>query len=341
MYDLRHFITNVEAVLARHNLGLPGAYHLTASGQETGFSASASASAAAILYTLNRFPGDPAERQTWIGTLQGMQSRETGLFEEAGCSSTAVTARVVAALDLFNARPRYPLEDLAQYKRLHALSAFLDTLNWRGSPAGEAQRGSGLYTALVLSGEANLEWEERYFAWLWEESDPGTGLWRKERIGPVKESVKSKPVTGMLTDRPLEAEKGFPSLIPHLVGSFYYLMTLEYAHQPLRYPGRLVDTCLDLFTSGANGLGERISPAELAWVYCLNRAVRQSGHRFADARTALEQFAGRYFSFLIEVDPQIDPDFNDLTLLSATVRCLGELQQALPGQIRTVRPLRG
>lgn len=338
MFDLRHFITNVESTLAHHNLGLPGAYRLKTDGQETGFSASASACAAEILYTLNRFPGDPGERQTWIGTLQGLQSRESGLFEEAGCSPTIVTARVVAALDLFNARPRFPLEDLAEYKRLHALSAFLDTLNWRGSPASESQRGAGLYTALVLSGEATLEWEDRYFAWLWEESDPVTGLWRKGRIAPVAEINSDTYPAGLPDIDPTEPR---PSLLPHLVGTYHYLTTLEYARRPLRYPDRLVDICLDLFSQESTGLGEFFSQMELAWVYCLNRAVRQSGHRFADARSALEQFAQRYFNMLIDVDPETDPDFNDLALLSATTRCLAELQQALPGQIRTVRPLKG
>jgi hypothetical protein len=323
MYDLRHFIHTVEATVDAHNLGLPGAYRrwTRSSARDMGINPYGCADAANILYTTGRFPGDVQERQAWIGTLQGLQNAESGMFTEPTHHPIHTTAHCIAALELFDARPRYPLNDLRNYLRTHELSAFLDTLDWRGNPWNESHRGAGLYAALVLTGSVNLEWEERYFTWLWEESDAQTGMIGKDRIHPISIAGKT-------------------TLFPYLAGTFHYLFNLEYSHRPLRFPWKLVDTCLDLLYSGEFPLGERISFAEIDWVYCLNRAVRQCGYRFSETRQALQQFAARYIPFLLDVDPDQDADFDDLHLLFGALCCLAELQQALPGQIRTQHPLR-
>lgn len=322
MYDLRHFIHTVEAAVAGHNLGLPGAYcRWTRSSPNSGLNPYGCADAANILYTTGRFPSGPDERQSWIGSLQGLQDRESGLFQEPTHHPIHTTAHCIAALELFDARPRYPLTALHTLRKPHEISAFLSTLDWRGNPWSESHRGAGIYAALVLAGEVNLEWEERYFSWLWEESDPQTGLPGKGRIGPVMAS-------------------GQPSLFPHLAGAFHYLFILQYARRPLRYSEKLVDTCLEIYQSGTYPLGERISFAEIDWVYCLSRAVRQSGHRFAESRQALESFAAKYIPFLLDIEPDQDANYDDLHLLFGALCCLAELQQALPGQIRTQKPLR-
>lgn len=127
---------------------------------------------------------------------------------------------------------------------------------------------------MVLAGEVNSEWEDRYFAWLWEEADPETGFWRKGRVGNGDAGETN-------------------SFFPHLAGSFHYLFNHEYAHRPLHYPSAMIDTCLEIERSGQFALGSRISFAEIDWVYCLTRAVRQSGYRFTDVRTALLTFSER------------------------------------------------
>ena len=323
MYDLRHFIHTVETNVDAHNLGLPGAYRRWshAAADDPGLNPYGCADAANLLYTTGRFPTDPQERQSWIGALQGLQDAESGLFREPTHHPIHTTAHCIAALELFDARPRYPLTDLGSYHRTHELSAFLDTLDWRSNPWKESHRGAGLYVALVLTGAVNLEWEERYFTWLWEETDPQTGLIGKGRIHPL-------------------AVFDQPTLFPYLAGTFHYLFNLQYARRPLRYPEKLIDTCLDLYHSRSYPLGEQVSFAEIDWVYCLNRAVRQCGHRFAEAHQALQDFAARYVPFLLAIDPDQDTDFDDLHLLFGALCCLAELQQALPGLIRTQHPLR-
>jgi hypothetical protein len=257
----------------------------------------------------------------WINTLQGLQNKENGLFEELTHHPIHTTAHCIAALELFEAKPRYPLLDLAELRQPHEMVSFLDSLNWRGNPWRESHRGAGLYAALVLAGEVNLEWEDRYFTWLWEEEDPQTGFWRKGRVGDVEagETV---------------------SVFPHLAGSFHYLFNHEYAHRPLHYPQAMIDTCLTIYRDGLYPLGNRIGFAEIDWVFCLTRALRQSGHRFTEVHAALIDFMKRYIPFLLEVDTDTDDDFNDLHLLFGLSCCLAELQQALPGSIRTQKPLK-
>ena len=75
-------------------------------------------------------------------------------------------------------------------------------------------------------------------------------------------------------------------------------------------------------------------------MYCLTRSLRQSGHRFEACRAALGGFAEDYASFLLSLDLDEHDGANDLHSLFGALCCLAELQQALPGTIRTERPLR-
>jgi hypothetical protein len=156
---------------------------------------------------------------------------------------------------------------------------------------------------------------------VWDETDPETGFLRRGCVGPL-------------------AAGGTASLFPHLAGTFHYLFNQQYARRPMRYPEATVDACLDLFERGAFPLGRSVGFAEIDWVYCLARSLRQCGHRHADARRALEAFAARYVDYLAGLDPRADDGFNDLHALFGAVCALAELQQALPGMIRSERPLR-
>lgn len=321
-FDLTPLIDNIAAIVTRHQLSKPGEYRRwlwqdKAGGRDLGLNPYGCADAANILYTIGRFPRDVRERQGWVATLQGLQEASTGLYREATHHEIHTTAHCLAALELFDAGPRYRLTGLGELLDPDKMVRFLDGLDWRGNPWPQAHRGAGLYAALVLAGEAPPRWVDRYFAWLWDEADPKTGLWRKGCIGPVKGSI-----------------------FPHLAGSFHYLFNHEYARRPLRYPQAMIDTCLDLYRRRLYPLGARVNFAEIDWVYCVTRALRQCGHRFADCRQALGDFVGKYVAYLNGLDPKTDDGLNDLHMLFGATCALAELQQALPGLIRTKRPLK-
>ncbi len=316
MIDLRSFVDRVTAIVARHNLGAAGEYRRWLRPDE-GVNPYGSADAANILYSIGRWP-DAAVRAAWVDRLRAMQDAGSGLFEEATHHPFHTTAHCVAALELFDARPAHPLAALHPLRQRAALERFLDTLDWSWNPWGESHRGAGLYAALVLAGEVSMEWQDWYFDWLWKEADPESGLWRRGHVQAGGESI----------------------LFHHLAGSFHYLFNHEYARRPLRYPERLAATCLRIAAVGAFPFCQTVGFAEIDWVYCLNRSVRQCGEHFAASRHALRDLAARYVAYLLGLDVETHEGLNDLHNLFGALCALAELQQALPGELRTDPPLR-
>jgi hypothetical protein len=320
--DARGLIEDVHLTLKKHSAGRPGAYvrwRDPERGDAPGNAAYGAADAANILYTIGCFPREYSERKCWTQELQSFQDPDTGLYLGADHHPYHTTAFCIAALELFDAVPKQPVHALHELLSHKTLEAFLDALDWIGKPWSESHQGAGIYVSLVLTGVTSPEWEDWYFGWLSNESDPETGLWRR---GCIREA-QSAP------------------LFHHLAGTFHYLFNFEYARRRLPYPERLIDTCIDIERQQLHsGLGESIGFAEIDWVYCLNRAMRQTGYRFEEARRILTDFAERYLQHLMRVDRANNPGWNDLHALFGAVCALAELQQALPGLIRTEKPLR-
>jgi hypothetical protein len=328
MYNLSPFISDVEAIVASHNLGRPGAYRrwraasqAGSTPRDLGLNPYGCADAANILYTIGRFPRDSAERAAWVATLQSLQDPASGLFREPTHHEIHTTAHCIAALELFDAAPRHVLEYLLPLADPDLMTAFLDNLNWTGNPWSESHKGAGLYVSLVLANEVTPAWQDRYFDWLWEHSDPATGFLRRGCVGPAQAGATR-------------------TIFPHLAGTFHYLFNMQYARRPLRYPEAVIDTCLDLLASNVFPLGASVGFAEIDWVYCVTRSLRQCGHRFADCRAALTAFAQQYTTFLLSLDPATHDGLNDLHSLFGALCALAELQQSLPGLIRTTHPLK-
>jgi hypothetical protein len=278
------------------------------------------ADAANILYTLGHFPGEPAERVEWVGALQDMQDPATGLFQEATHHTFHTTAHCTAALELFDARPRHPLTGLHFLREPGALEKFLAQLDWIKGPWAAAHQGAGLYAALKITGELTPEFEDRYFAWLWAEEDPVTGYWRRGCQMP----------DGPDTTAPL---------FHHLAGSFHYLFNHEHARRPLHFPAAMIDTSLRIRAEKLWKFAETLGFAEIDWVYCLSRPLRQSGHRHDEVKAALHDFAGEYANYLTGLVAKNEVPFDDLHNLFGVMCALAELQTALPGVYRTTRPL--
>jgi len=324
--DLAPFLASVEAIVARHALDRPGSHRrYTIEGRdETGAprsfeeNAYGCADAANLLYTIGALPRASEEREAWIAVLRGLQDPATGFFRESTHHEIHTTAHCLGALELFDARPSYRLTALAPLRAPGAVEAFLDALDWKGAPWTEAHRGAGLYAALLLAGEADVDFEDRYFAWLAREVDPATGLLRRGCVDP-------SPAGGVF---------------PHLAGSFHYLFNVEHARRPWPHAAALVDTCLAIRERGAFPLARRVWFADVDWVYTLSRALRQTDHRFVEGRRTLAEFAETYANFLLGLDPERDEGLDDLHRLFGAVCALAELQQAAPGVLRSPRPLR-
>ena len=326
MIDLRRFVGQVQEVVRSHELEPRGAFRrwndsASHPGRPGGINPYGCADAANLLYTIHRFPRDPGERAGWVDALRSLQARDTGLFEEATHHPIHTTAHCLAALELFDAGPAVPLNGLAELREPGAMRAFLAELDWQGSPWRESHRGAGLYAALVIAGEVGLEWQDAYFAWLWDNTDPATGLLAGRDLQPV-------------------AHSDTLSMVPHMAGTFHYLFNMQYARRPSRFPDKLVESCLDMLADNRFPLGERIGFAEIDWIYCMSRSLRQCGHRLTEANAAVERLGQRLASFVLSLDPATDDALNDLHALFGTMCAFAELQQARPGFVRTDQPLR-
>lgn len=321
-------LDHIRCSIKEHQLGEAGRYARWLwqdenHSRQLGLNEYGCADAANILYTIGDFIAGPEERGKWIHTLQGLQNPETGLFEEATHHPIHTTAHCVAALELFDAAPLHPLHQLLRYRDKEELYGLLEGLDWTFNPWPQSHQGAGIYAAMAITGGAGPEWEEWYFSWLWNEADPVTGMWRKGYAS-------------------LDAQQSTAPLYQYMAASFHYLFNLEYRRMPLHYPERMVDTCLELYQNKSlcQRLGTEVGFVEIDWIYCLNRASRQTAHRFGEVKQTLHAFAAEYLDYLHAIDYATDEKFNDLHLLFGTVCALAELQVALPGIIASAKPLK-
>lgn len=323
--DLRPFLSAASASIEAHAMDAPGAFRrftrdVGPEGARTlAIDPYGCADAANLLYTLGRLPREPVARNAVVERLRSLQDAHTGLFAEATHHPLHTTAHCLAALELFDAqalhRPRFGRE-----ARPDGVEPFLEALDWAGNAWIASHRGAGLYVALLLSDQLVPEWADRYFDWIDAATDPRTGL-----IG----------------GRQLAAgAAGDPMRFPMLAGTFHDMFDQQHARRAHAHPETLIDTCLGIRARALFPLCSYVGFAEVDWVYCLHRAVRQCGHRFAEAQTALLAFAAEYVAFLDGLDFARDPHADDLHALFDAVCALAELQSALPGRFRSDVSLR-
>jgi len=322
-YQVDSIVEKMLRTVARHELST-GAYARYLKQDETnsrkmGVNEYGCTDAANILYILGHFPTDPDERKNWVDTMQNMQDGDTGLFFEGTHHTLHTTAHVTAALELFDARPRYPLRDLERFLNKDTLYDFLEHLDWEHKPWPQSHQGAGLFAAMTITRMVSEEWQNWYFDWLRDKCDP---------IGGISYGAKL----------------GQDCLPHHLYGCFHYLFNHEYARRPIPYPEQLIDSCLDLYYNHVDEMdyafGGRCGFCEIDWVFALNRATRQTPHRFYEAKEALRDFAGKFIAYLESVDENTTEDWNDLHMLFGALCALAELQLALPGEIHTTVPLK-
>jgi len=320
-FNLNPIIENIVNVVESHKIDI-GKYSRwiwqnEEMDRDLGVTAFGCADAANILYTINRFPKKTNERAKWIEALQNIQDEKTGMFYEDTHLRTHVTAHCTAALELFDALPRYPFKDIEKYTDPVAMCELMEGLSWSDA-RGPGHIAPPIYSAFVITNRVDNMWVKTYFEWLDKNNDPEVGLWRKGTY----------PTQG--------------SICSHMGDGFHFLFTYEHAKLPYPNVEKLIDTCLLMYQEGNvyPKFGEQFHFIEMDWVFCLNRASRQTKHRFDEIKKTLIDFAKGYVKWLNSVDWECDDGANDLHMLFGTLCCLAELQLALPGVIHTDVPLR-
>jgi len=321
MYDLRPFIQEIEKIVERHYLGEPGKYARWITQDEKGSRNLGSApygvaNAVNILYTIGALPTDPEQRKAFVKVLQDFQNPANGLFENPGNFATHTTAFVSGALNLLDAEPLYTAKDFEKYADKDSLFAFMDTIDWAKDPWLGAHLGAGIYASMILTGTAGDEWEDAYFEWLDTNADSKTGLWKKDAL------------------------EGAP-MFHYLASTFHYVFNYEHAKRALPYPKELLDTCIKAYYDGAcMDFSKSVGWPDIDFTYLLARVQRRAGVRFEETQKILTEIADGLISQLLKMDPETSETLNDLNTLFAIVCALAVLQDALPGYIRTSKPLK-
>ncbi len=314
-------IYEIKACVESHKLST-GKYArwLWGNDRDLGINEYGCADAANILYSIGSFPSEENERACWIKTLQDMQDPETGLYNEKTHHTIHTTAHCTAALELFDAKPLYKCVALEKYASKEGLHELLEKeVNWQ-KPWPQSHKGAGILPSLTNADMVTLQWKDWYFDWMWEHSDPENGFFF---FGDKKEAP----------------------LYQYMAGGFHYIFNHEAEHRPLKYPDKIIDSCIFLMENGVNNpdhgnLITRCTFIDIDVVYCLSRAMRQTPHRYYESKKALEEFAEKYLKLLYSIDYKTDDSFNDLHMLFGAVCCICELQSALHGKIITSKPLK-
>ena len=319
--DLAPLYTSTLNVIKRARLEEPGAYcRFATDADQRAANPYGVADAINLFYTLNRMPRQPEARERLVESLLRMQSEEDGLWHEDTHHPLHTTAHCVAALELLEARPRHPMRGLDAYRSAEGLRKLLDSLDWVREPWSHSHRGAGVFAALLIADEPDAAWCDAYFDWLTQHWDPAQGMLCRGALPGQAED--SKPIH------------------EHMAGTFHYLFNIEADRRPIPHPEAMIEMCLEMMEDG--GVQKFWEPGFLLidWVFCLTRARRQCGHRFADVQAALDRAAVRYAEMLLALDHQTHHHFNDVHALFGTWTALAELQIALPGRLRSPRPLR-
>ena len=116
------------------------------------------------------------------------------------------------------------------------------------------------------------------------------------------------------------------------------MFNTEHARQPIRYPDKPVDCMIDMYNNTLDKPGMHFNVfcgfIEVDWVFCLNRATRQTLHRFDEAKDTLRRFAHKFLDTMEAKDAKIDEGFNDLHALFGTVAVLQNFRQLFPENLK-------
>lgn len=322
MIILDSLIEKIHNVVKSHYLGNGGyARYLrqdATSTRKMGINEYGCADAMNILYSINEFPKG-AEREACLNALLSLQNEDTGLFEEHTHHFIHTTAHCIASIELFDAQPRYPQKTMLPLFTKDGIKKLFDDIRWVDAPWRDSHEVAGAYVIGVLTDNVDLDWQNYYFKLLYDNTDSVLGMSREGTYDPEK----------------------IP-LFHHLNGWFHYMFNMQYAKRPLKYPDKLVDTCIKMYDEGMLGrnFGRGIGFAEIDWIYALNRATRETPHRFSEAKARLLDMGEKFIDYLESLDFESDDRLNDLHCLFGAVCALAELQAALPGKIVSEKPLR-
>lgn len=220
---------------------------------------------ACVLHTLGRLHPTDAQRREWADAFAAFQDAGTGNYVERGPASHVelhATAYAIAAMQLLDLEPRYPLAFLDPHRPPASVAGFVDGLDWRSWVYLESHRGAGLGSVMAIAGAVDPSpWFDAYFRALESHLDPVNGMFGD--------------------DKPPEGD------LDQIGGTFHYAFLYEWAHRRLPYASARIDSVLALQRDG--GLWDEANPLWLTLdgAYLLTRGMRHSAYRRVEVEAAV------------------------------------------------------
>lgn len=317
MIDFRDFLIKADDAVKKHSLGNGSFSRLVTDNTDDDSYICGCTDAVNIMYILNKLPKSYSARSKYIKIIQALQNPDTGLFHNNSDDDYYFTAYCAAALELLNARTLYPIKEMEVLADTKPFMDFVKEQPWSREPQTAAYRTSAVHASLSSCESETFAFKKTYFNWLWEHTDGDTGLIRR----------------GFIDYRRIQ-----PFL--YLAGMFYYVLTLEFEHMPIRYPARTIDTCIQLYDRGlSTGFENDALTEALSWIYCTSRAMRQTDYRFRDCKSRMVKFEKTYTEYVLSLSFESNMELGNLHNLCIALCTIAEFQSALPGTIMTEKPL--
>jgi hypothetical protein len=219
---------------------------------------------ACTLYTVGALHPSPKERDEWEEAFELFQNPDTGWFREKDpvtLSPQHNTAFALAAMQLLDLSPRYPVKPNPEYTDIRA---YLNSLNWRTGVYSDSHKGAGVGSIYELvPALRSTNWFNEYFATCDSLFDPGNGL-----MG------RNKPPGGD---------------IDQVGGTFHYSFLYQFFNRQMPYAKQRIDSVLGLQRSDGYW-----SPTNTLWmtldaIYLMTRTLRYYPYRFEDVRASVRR----------------------------------------------------
>ena len=316
-YDLRDFVNWIIRDF-EPSVRLPGpAGHYARAAGSAKLDLYGTDDMACILYSIGRLRPSEKERAEWAEAFQSFQNADTGFLLEKEPTHPPLhnTAFTLAAMQLLNLTPKYPVKMAGEFSDPRA---YLSRLDWKKSVYPDSLKGAGMGSIFALSPDLGTpRWFAEYFAACDSLLDPKNGLMGQD-----------KPASGDFDG---------------VGGTFHYCFLYNYFNRRMPYPERRIDSILGLQQTDGY-----LHPTNRLWLtldamYLLTRTVRFCPYRTEDARKAVRRIMD---SVMVEV---FSPEGRKKTFtgqlpvhtLTCAISIAAEVQQFLGAdQVITEWPLR-
>jgi hypothetical protein len=202
-----------------------------------------------------------AERRAWIGYIQDQQRADGNYRHRTNHCPAHAFCHATGALNMLGGVQRHRPAFLDRYLKVESVGAWLTGINWQ-KPWGASHDIWGAGVPLACTPSTPQAWRDAVFAWLNEQVDPKTGMWRR--------GVK------------------YTYLLEPLGGAFHIWPIYAALKREIPYPERIIDTVLAIQQADGSfdgGFGYGHMDALWALAYLTER----TSHRREDVRAALDK----------------------------------------------------